>query len=248
MRSQAPAAAHKGSQMSSKAAATVMRLLHEARFASLATLEPGGAPYVSLVAVAPDESGAPVLLLSDLARHTRNLKHDARVSLLLADSAEGDPMNAPRASLIGRAEGVSDPDARARFLERHGEAAAYADFTDFGFYRLVSEEAHLVEGFGRIATVRGSAIVTDWNGAEQLRAAQRGIVEHMNEDHADAIDLYARKLLGAEGDGWRMISIDPLGCDLMRGGFVRRLYFSQRILNSAAAREVLVSLVLEARA
>ncbi|MEP9377550.1 DUF2470 domain-containing protein [Aquabacter sp. CN5-332] len=233
--------------MPAEPSATVIRLIHEARFGSLATLEEGGAPYASLVAVAPDEAGAPIFLLSDLARHTRNLKRDPRVSLLLVDDARGDPMNAPRASLIGRAAGISEQDARRRFLERHGDAALYADFADFGFYRLSMEEAHLVQGFGRISTLAGEAVAIDWAGAEAVRAAQDGIIAHMNEDHADAIDLYAQKLLGAEGAGWRMLAVDPLGCDLMRDASVKRLEFPQRITSVVAVREVLVELVHKAR-
>lgn len=227
---------------------SVLRLLHECRIATLATLEPDGAPYASLVTLAPDEDGAPILLLSDLARHTRNLRRDPRASLLVADARAEDPLDAPRASLIGRIEPIDDPAARAAFLARHPEAEGFASFTDFGFFRMQVDEVHVVEGFGRISTLPGSAVTIDWSGAEALRASAAGAIAHMNEDHLDAITLYATKLLGAPDGDWRMLSLDPLGCCLMTGPTVRRLDFPQRIKNSAALRQVLVELAQQARA
>lgn len=233
-----------------RASVVIRRLMREARFGALGTLEADGAPYASLVAVAPDADGAPVLLMSGLARHTRNLQRDPRASLLLAAGASGDPLNAPRASLLGRIAATPDPDARTRFLARHPEAAQYADFTDFAFYRLDLREAHLVEGFGRIVTLPASGLLTSWEGADAVRAAVAGVVEHMNADHADAVALYATRLLGepeaAEGV-WRMVGLDPEGCEIAAGETVRRLEFPQRVTDVAAVRQVLVALVTQAR-
>ncbi|MFG1410340.1 DUF2470 domain-containing protein [Xanthobacter sp. VTT E-85241] len=228
-------------------ARAVRILMHEAGFAALATLEEGGAPYASLVALALDEEGQPVLLLSRLARHTRNFLRDARVSLLVTAPAGADPLNAGRASLLGRISLNEDADARARFLARHATAAGYADFGDFAFYRVEVAEAHLVQGFGRILTVPGPAVTTDWTGAEPVRAAQAGIIAHMIADHADAIALYVQKLLGAPGEGWSMAALDPMGCDLQRGGAVVRLEFPERVTSVAAVRQVFVALVERAR-
>jgi putative heme iron utilization protein len=140
-------------------AATAARLLREARMASLATLGPGGYPLVSLVAVATRASGAPLLLLSRLALHTRNLAADARASLLLRNETAAEPMADARVTLIGRMMPLAEPDARARFLARHPDAAAYADFSDFSFHTLAIESAHLVAGFGRIVGLRGDEIL-----------------------------------------------------------------------------------------
>lgn len=225
----------------------VLRLVHECRIATLATLEESGAPYASLVTLAPDEEGAPILLLSDLARHTRNLRRDSRASLLVADTQANDPLDAPRASLIGRIEPTGEPTARARFLARHPEAEEFAGFTDFGFFRMQVDEVHVVEGFGRISTLPGTAVAIDWSGADALRASAPGAIAHMNEDHLDAIALYAHTLLGAQGEGWRMLSLDPQGCCLIAGSTVRRLDFPQRVTNSAALRQVLVELTQKAR-
>ncbi|MFG1424000.1 HugZ family pyridoxamine 5'-phosphate oxidase [Roseixanthobacter liquoris] len=228
-------------------ARAVRILMHEAGFAALATLEDSGAPYASLVAMALDEEGLPVLLLSRLARHTRNFLRDGRVSLLVTAPAATDPLNAGRASLLGRIRATDDADARACFLARHGTAGGYADFDDFAFYRVAVEEAHLVQGFGRILTLNGPEVIADWSGAEPVRAAQAGILAHMNADHSDALDLYAQKLLCAPGEGWSMVALDPMGCDLRRGDAVVRLEFPDRVTSVAAVRQVLVALVERAR-
>lgn len=233
--------------MTSSAAATVRRLIREARFAALATLEPAGGPYASLVAVGTDPEGRPTLLISRLARHTRNIGADARVSLLVSASGTEDPLNAPRASLIGRISAAPAPAVRARYLARHAAAAGYVDFSDFSFFAVAIEEAHLVEGFGRIVDVPGDQLLTDWTGADALAEGVDGVIAHMNADHADAIGLYATVLLGAPAGDWRMISLDPEGCEIGAGDLVRRLDFSRRTQDLSAVRQELVSLVQQAR-
>lgn len=232
--------------MSDTAATAVRRLIREARFGALGTLEESGAPYTSLAAVATDEAGRPTFLISRLAKHTKNIARDPRISLLVAAAGAADPMNAPRASLLGRIA-PAGADARPRFLARHADAAGYADFADFAFYRMEVDSAHLVEGFGRIVDVPGARLLTDWSAAADLRAAAEGIISHMNADHADAVALYATRLLGAPAGDWRMMAIDPDGCELAWGDLVRRLDFAEQCANSAAVRKELVRLVGEAR-
>lgn len=223
---------------------TVIRLLHEARHGTLATLEEGGAPYASLVAVAPDQDGTPVLFLSELARHTRNIARETRVCLLVFSPSD-DPLAAPRASLMGRMSPAPDAESRARFLAWHPDAAVYADFSDFSVFRLAVEEVHLVEGFGRISTLPGAAALPAYSQA--VRAAEADIVAHMNAEHSDAIALYAQVLLLEQGEGWRMLALDPSGCDLGDGRRVRRLDFPAPAISVAAVREVLVALAKSAR-
>ncbi|QTL04357.1 pyridoxamine 5'-phosphate oxidase family protein [Aquabacter sp. L1I39] len=225
------------------AAARARQVVAEAGFAALATLEPEGAPYASLVAVAPDLEGRPLLLLSTLARHTRNLTADSRVSLLFAGPRGEDPLNAPRVSLLGEIAVVAAEEAKATYLARHPLASGYADFTDFSFYRMDVREAHLVGGFGRIVTLPGADVGVDWTGAEALKGAVDGIVSHMNEDHLDAIQGYAHRLLKETGTDWRMLSIDPEGTTLIREDRTRRLDFPGRITSAGEARKMLVALV-----
>lgn len=136
-------------------AAVAKQLIREATKAALGTLQADDkAPYVSMVLMATDASGAPILLLSRLARHTKNLEADNRVSLLIdATDGLGDPVTGARLSLTGQISPAADPEARARFLARHPGAAGYADFADFAFYRIEVASGHLIEGFGRIVDI-----------------------------------------------------------------------------------------------
>lgn len=226
------------------------RVLRLAATAALATLDAGGAPFASLVTVATTAAGEPILLLSDLAVHTRNLARDRRASLLLvAPGGEGgDPLAGARLTLTGRAAPDADPDLRRRFLARHEEAAGYADFRDFAFYRLSVEGGHLVAGFGRIVGLSRKEMLTDCAGAEDLLAAEAGAVAHMNDDHAEAIRLYAVRLLGAPDGAWRMTGADPDGIDLRAGALRARLAFPAPARTPGALRRMLAELADEARA
>jgi putative heme iron utilization protein len=230
--------------------AAARRLIRTRPHAALATsLE--GHPYVSLVAVACDVDATPLLLLSDLAQHTKNLLADPRVSLLFEDTAGlADPLAGPRLTLLGRAERFNEPRAAVRFAARHPSSAAYAGFADFHLYRVAIERGHLVAGFGRIAWVERADLRFSAD-ASALAAAEADIVKHMNADHTDALALYAERLLGRAGEGWRMTGIDPEGLDLRRptepGGETARVDFAEPVLTPAAARRTLVALTQQAR-
>ena len=207
-----------------------------------------GRPYVSLVMAACDIDASPLLLLSDLAQHTKNLAADRRVSLLFDGTAEyPDPLTGPRLTMLGRAERCDDPRAAARFAARHPSSAGYAGFADFHLYRVAIERGHLVAGFGRISWVERDELQFSADAAA-LAAAEPEIVEHMNRDHADAVALYAEKLLTRKGTGWHMTGIDPEGLDLRREGETARLDFADPVLTPAQARAALVELAQRARA
>jgi heme iron utilization protein len=227
---------------------TARRVIREALRASLGTVlrDAAGAAYVSLVLVATDHDGAPILLLSDLADHTRNLARDPRASLLLDGTGEReDPLTGERVTLQGRLQKSAEPRHRARFLARHPSAAMYVDFKDFAFYRMEVERAHLVAGFGRIHWLDGAEVLI--RVQPELIEAEPGIVAHMNDDHADALQLYARQLLGQSGEAWRMVGIDPEGCDLRLGSRAARLLFGREVSDAAGARDELVALARQAR-
>src|SRR5690606_37941680 len=125
--------------------ALARRLLRTIDRGALGTRLPDGTPYASLVLVASDSGGSPLLPLSDLAEHTRNLELDGRASLLLDGTAgHDDPLTGPRLTLIGAVAATGDARARARFLARHPSAAAYAGFGDFRLHRLSPACGHLV--------------------------------------------------------------------------------------------------------
>ncbi|MFM9859649.1 DUF2470 domain-containing protein [Pseudoxanthobacter sp. M-2] len=237
--------------------AAARTLLRTVRTGALATLATGsGDPFASLVTVATLPDGTPVLLISDLALHTQNAKADPRASLLLAaEGSEGDPLAGARVSIGGRLRRLDkdtpeDAAARRRFLMRHPDAAGYAGFADFSVWVLEVSGAHLVAGFGRIVAIAASDLLLDLSDAEQLLGAEKGSVDHMNEDHTDALALYATKLCGAPDGLWITTGLDPEGIDLMTrdGGQSARLVFPDRVRTSAELRGVLVKLAHAARA
>lgn len=224
------------------------RLIRSQRTASLATILPEGAiPYVSLVEIATDQAGAPILLISRLAEHTRAILADPRAALLIDGTAgHAEPLTQPRLSLVGRLEALSDDTAKARYLARLPNAALYAGFADFSFWRFAVDRGHLVAGFGKIRWIEGAELATP--AAPALAAAEAGIIEHMNDDHADAVQLYATRLLGqAETAGWRLCGIDPEGCDILGHGRHLRLDFETAVTDAETARKELVRLVKAAR-
>lgn len=225
------------------------RLIRSARTAALATVagEPAGWPYASLVLVACTQDASPVMLLSDLADHSRNIAGDDRVSLLFDGTAGlDDPLTGARVSLQGRAHRLDgkepdDPLLR-RYLARHPDAENYAGFADFRFYEVAPERAHLVAGFGRIHWVEAADLRFDAGPSAQLAAAEPDIVAHMNADHADALQRYAASVRPDAGDGWAMTGIDPEGLDLRRDGQFLRINFENRVDDAAAARDILIQL------
>jgi putative heme iron utilization protein len=153
--------------------------------------------------------------------------------------------------LAGRAEEAAGADAavlRRRYLNAHPSAEAFVDFKDFSFFRIAPSGLHLVAGFGRIIDLKPAQFLTDISDAAALLEAEQGAVEHMNEDHRDAMNLYATKLLGAEQADWRCTGCDPDGLDMQAGAVTLRLDFPERVGNGAELRKMLVKLVGEARA
>ena len=231
---------------------TVRNLLRGLDRASLASALPGvdGAvwPYASLVLVAVDHDLAPILLLSTLAEHTKAIAADSRVSLLFDGTAGLDqPLAGPRVSLLGRAARTNDERLKRRFLVHHPDAEMYAGFNDFHFYRVAPERAHLVGGFGKIRWFTMAELLPT-PPSDALAESEAEIVDHMNKDHADAIRLYAEKLLGMPAGDWKMTGIDAEGVDLKFAGRVARLAFDIPISTAAEARKVLITLVAKARA
>jgi hypothetical protein len=227
-------------------------LLRRSRQGALATLMAGsGDPYCSLVNVASDADGAPVLLISRLAVHTRNIAGDSRVSLMLDERAVGDPLEGARIMLAGRAEqAVGDDIAalRRRYLNAHPSAEVFVEFKDFSFFKIRPSGAHLVAGFGRIVDLEPEQFLTDISGAAALLAAEQGAIDHMNADHREATNLYATRLLGAEAADWCCTGCDPDGLDLEAGGKTLRLDFPERVTGPGELRKMLVKLAEEARA
>jgi putative heme iron utilization protein len=229
--------------------AAAKKLLREGRSGALATLMRGsGDPYCSLVNVATAADGSPLLLISRLAVHTKNVLADPRVSLMIDERKEGDPLQGARIMLTGTAAATDDKDIRRRYLEHQPEAEMFAGFADFAFYKVALKGAHLVAGFGRIVDLKPEDILTQTDDAADLVAAETDILAHMNQDHADTCRLYATKLLGAADGAWRCVGCDPEGLELQLDRTALRLPFPQRVRAPGVLRVMLKELAERARA
>ena len=212
-------------------------LLRAARAATLAT-SAQGQPFASLVtpATAPDLSV--LLLLSSLSEHTRHLRADPRCALLVTGTPAGaNPQTAPRLTVTGIAEPDADPASKARFLAVHPYARLYADFGDFSVWRVRPLAGLFVGGFARAVRLRGADLLPDPAAVAAITAAEAGIMEHCNQDHAAALAAIA----GRPGD-WTMVGADTEGCDLAQDEIVLRIAWSAPAANSAAIRAELVRL------
>ncbi len=228
-------------------------LLRATRVGTLATLDRNtGHPFASLVNVATDVDGSPLILVSGLATHTANLEVDGRASVLLAEHGKGDALAHPRLTVLGSFaqvahESADDARVRRRFLARHPKSALYAGFGDFAFWRMDVASAHLNGGFARAADLTAAEVLTDVSDADALVAAEESAIAHMNADHARACQLYATELLGAAEGDWRCVGVDPEGIELQYGQTALRLAFPQRVSGPDQLRAMLRQLAEAAR-
>jgi heme iron utilization protein len=222
------------------------QILRRAKTCSLSTLsKDGGIPYGSLANIATDVAGNPVLLLSTLALHTQNLGFDARASVLVTElPAEGDALAGPRVTVLGHFEPSDNANLRRRYLARHPQARRYADFTDFSFWRMKPSAIHGVAGFGRIETLAPEEVFPP---VTEFEALELSAVEHLNNDHADTIHLYATKILKAEPGAWVVTAIDPDGANLSLHDQSLRLNFSGPVFDADALRKKFTEIAYEAR-
>ena len=232
-------------------------LAAQARAGTLCTIarDPDGYPYGSLVTIAFDDQGRPLLLLSDLAEHSGNLARRPEASVLVAEpiEARAEPLAIGRVTLLGPCARVERGDrdvVRARFLETQPNASYYVDFDDFRFYRLETEAIRYVGGFGRMSWV-GAAEYREAK-PDPLAPAAEGILAHMNDDHADAVLAYARAF-GAMPDATSatMTAVDRYGFELAAitpaGKRARRIAFDAPVTTTDEVRKAMVALVKRAR-
>ncbi len=234
--------------------ACAKEVLRRIRAGTLATLDRNsGHPFASLVNIGTDADGSPVILTSRLSTHTANLEADGRASVLLAETGKGDALTHPRLTVLGSfapvaREAADEARLRRRFLAHHPKAQLYAGFADFAFWRMQVESAHLNGGFARAADLKAADVLTDIADAQDLIDAEDGAIAHMNDDHGDALNLYAVKLCGAPAGIWRCTGIDPDGLDLANGPLSARLTFPKRVTDAGALRRMLKQLAEQARA
>jgi putative heme iron utilization protein len=200
-----------------------------------------------------DAEGRPIFLISSMAMHTQNLKTDPRASLFIAQTAaDGDPLGAARATLVGQTEPVPEEEvtlAREQYITRHANSRYWVDFPDFAFFRLQPVDVYYVGGFG----VMGWVAAEDYRLAspDPLAAAAPDIIAHINADHADAMILLARRHARLEATEATMTSVDRLGFHLrlktaegMKGA---RINFPGEVATADQTRKMLVEMVRQAR-
>lgn len=207
-----------------------------------------GYPFGSVAPFILDHAGRPVLLISTLAEHTRNIAADPRVSLIVQPYSP-DMQVAGRATLLGRAERVEDKSTLGpRYLRFHPQAESYFAMHDFHFYRIEPVRLRWIGGFGKIHWVEPA----DYLLPESPLAGQEAdILAHMNADHGDNLRAYCRHVHGVEMESplasAEMIGIDPDGFDVRAGERVLRFDFPEPIQDAHEARQALVQLAKAAR-
>jgi putative heme iron utilization protein len=212
-----------------------------------------GFPFGSLMPFALDAAGRPIFLISSMAMHTQNLMGDPRCSLFVAQAAaDGDPLGAARATLVGDATRVPEAEigsVRETYLARHENSRYWVDFNDFSFFRLQPIDVYYVGGFG----VMGWVDAGEYERAtpDPLAGAATGILEHMNADHVAAMILLARSHAQLEATEATMTSVDRLGFSLrlktaagMKGA---RINFPREVASAEETRGELVAMVRQAR-
>jgi putative heme iron utilization protein len=223
------------------------------RHAVLATVNPDGYPYSSIVAYAALENGDMLLLLSQLAEHTKHIADNPQASFFLHDKLGlDDPLAEPRLSLLGKVQPAAEVTFRQRFLELHRAAAIYIDFADFAFYRFTPETLYYIAGFGRMGWADADAYCTAQ--VDPLLTNQTRVITHMNEDHADALLDYVQAFAGvsaADVDSATMLSLDYLGFEVLvnlteRGQKRVRVPFLEPVTEPENVRQAMIDLSHEA--
>ena len=221
-------------------------LLRGASYGALASLDRvDGTPMATLVAVANDRDGSPLMLLSDLAEHSKNLAADPRASLLI-DATMGleERLTGSRLTVAGKVEAAAGDGPAGRYRLRHPGSAMLGGFADFRLYRLAVERAHQVAGFGRIDRIDGADLLVETALVADLAALEEGAIAHMHADHAEALGTIA----GARpGETARLAGIDADGVDLLVDGRPRRADFARRLSKSSELRAAMADLTAAAR-
>lgn len=210
-----------------------------------------GQPFASLVTPAPAPDLSPLLWLSTLSAHTRQLAAEPRCALLFTGAAEGpNPQTAPRVTVTGLAEPVPEAEVaplKARWLARHPYAALYAGFGDFGLWRVRIGGALQVGGFARAERIKASELAPDPAAVAAILAAEADIIAHVNAEHADAVAAIAAGLLDAGPGEWRLVAVDVDGCDISDGNRTVRLAFLAQVSDSDGVRAALIRATREGR-
>lgn len=206
-----------------------LNLLHRSAVGTLAThlREPEGYPFPTILPFAPDARHRPVILVSRLAEHTRNLQADARAGFLVADSLEDDVLSGERATLIGRFSAAEpEPALTRRYLRYHPAGERYLALGDFSFQVMEIEKLRFIGGFGAMGWLDGAEL----DALEPLSADdETTLIEHF---HANPCRPATMELLG----------VDRYGADLRIAGVRRRVVFDGAKTTIAQVSDALADL------
>jgi hypothetical protein len=206
-----------------------------------------GYPFGSVAPFVLDHDGHPLILISTIAEHTRNITADPRVSLIAFDPAAPDMQASARLTLLGEAKVADKQDGllRARYLRYFPQAERYFDMHDFLFHRIEIIQARYIGGFGNIHWIPGEQLLPPANRLAEQEAA---ILAHMNADHADSLRAYCRHFHGVHAERVEMVGLDTDGCDLRADGRLLRFTFDVPVTDVETARAALVGMSRAARA
>lgn len=231
-----------------QAAAEARQFLYGTHSGVLSTLSArlDGYPFGSVAPFVLDHAGQPLILISTIAEHTRNIQADPRVSLIALDPASGDMQAGARLTLVGNAAPAPKDDAlRARYLRYFPQAEGYFDMHDFLFYRIDVHQARYIGGFGKIHWLDGATLLAPEN---RLAEQETAILEHMNADHADNLRAYCRHVHGRTVQSAVMAGLDTAGFDVVADGELLRFHFQSPVVDAGTARQALVALAQASRA
>lgn len=209
------------------------------------SLELPGYPFGSIAPYALDHGGYPLILISSIAQHTKNIQADPRVSLTVHDATQPDPQAAPRLTWIADALHVPAADARAhaRYRAYFPQSADYLDTHDFELYRLRLVRARFIGGFGRIFWLEPDQFLEE----NPFAASEAEIVAHMNEDHAHNLAAYCKAFKDLVPQQVVMLGLDAHGFDVSVDGRPVRFWFDLPIATPEEARIALVKMAKAAR-
>lgn len=229
-------------------------LLRTSRHGSLAVFNAEtGAPGISRVGVSTDIDGTPIILISRLAPHTAAILRDGRCALLLGEPGKGDPLAYARISIdcvateVDR-ESLEHSRLRTRYLNHQPKAKLYADLGDFRFFKLEPVSASLNGGFGKAYAMTPEHLLVRSAITAELQAKEPGALDHMNDDHFDSVDHYARHYLGLPQGNWVLAGIEEDGITIYLGDDVRRIFFDQPLASAEDMHLTLVKMARTARA
>jgi putative heme iron utilization protein len=223
-------------------AVTARRLLNHQSVGVLSThsIDVQGYPFGSIAPYTLNYDGEPIILISDIAQHTRNIKQNNKVSLTVFDPSADDAQASSRLNWIGDAESIdpSDTQSRDRYLRYFPSAESYFETHDFSFYRIGLRRARFIGGFGQIYWIEPDAMLIK----NPFRETERGIVEHMNRDHQKALFHYCKVVSVPAVEAVTMTGIDSEGFDILADGRKLRIDFESPISTVEDARKRLVKL------